>query len=477
MNMTELTKVIDQVGKDKGIKKEIIIEALEQAILASAKKKFGVGAQLETHFNPDSGEIELFQFKTVVENEDEVGDPDMDIILEEARGFDPDVNIGDDLGIKLDTPTFGRIDAQTAKQIIFQKVRDAERDIIYNEYVHRQGEIISGIARRAERGNIVIDLGRGDALLPKNEIIPGEHYKPGDRVQAYLKSVNITSKGPEIILSRSCNEYLMKLFAQEVPEMRDGVIEIKYAAREPGNRAKIAVISKDREIDPVGACVGMKGVRVQAVISELKGERIDIIQWNENPALFVKAALAPAEISSMKMDERNRMMEIMVEDNQLSLAIGKRGQNVRLAAKLTGWKIDIISKTKQQKRVSDAIFNLKHIDGINETIAQGIFQAGFHNVYQIAESSSDQLVKIPGFNTEAEAEGLLERAKKAIEIHGDKLKLGTDGNTLESLGTGVVAAGAKMTTEGGMAIAASNDAKSQAEQRLREALAEAQRAK
>ncbi len=465
MNLTDLSRVIEQVGKDKGIKKEIIISALEEAVLSTAKKRFGVGAQLESHYNPDSGEIEVYQFKTVVENEDEIGDPDVDIELPEAKKLDPDANIGDELGIKLDTATFGRIDAQVAKQVIFQKVRDAERDIIYKEFIGRKSEIISGIARRAERGNVVIDLGRTDALLPRNEIIPGEAFKPGDRVTAFLSDIVMTNKGPQIYLSRTSPAFLMKLFEQEVPEVRDGIVEIKAAAREPGSRAKIAVFTKDRDIDPVGACVGMKGVRVQAIIQELHGERIDIIQWNENSALFVKAALAPAEISSIKMDDRNKTMEIMVEDNQLSLAIGKRGQNVRLAAKLTNWKLDIISKTKQQKRVSDIIFNLQNIEGINETMAQAIYQTGFLNVFQVAEANIEQLMRIPGYGTEDEAKNLKEKAISAVEKGGDALRLTKDGTMLENM----------ISPDATSTSASTNQAISDAEKRLREAIADAEK--
>lgn len=470
MNITDLSRVIEQVGKDRGIKKEIIIEALEQAVLSAAQKRFGVGAQLESHYNPENGEIELFQFKTVVENEDEIADPDMDIDLEAARQLDPEVNVGDDLGIKLDTPTFGRIDAQTAKQVIFQKVRDAERDIIFNEFIGRKGELISGIARRAERGNVVIDLGKTDALLPRSEIIPGETYKTGDRVQAYLSDVVMTPRGPQLYLTRTAPQFLIKLFEQEVPEVRDQIVEIRVAAREPGARAKIAVVSKDRDVDPVGACVGMKGVRVQAVIQELRGERIDIIPWNENHALFVKSALAPAEISSIKMDERNRAMEIMVEDNQLSLAIGKRGQNVRLAAKLTGWKLDIISKSKLQKRVADSVFNLQHIDGVTETLAQAIYQTGYLNVFQVAEAPVENLTKIPGYGTQEEAASLKARAQAVVEKGGDAIMLSKDGTPLESIQTKV---GPTVVGTSPVGTAAGNDAKSMAEQRLREALAAA----
>lgn len=469
MNMSDLTRVIEQVGKDRGIKKEVIVEALEQAVLMAAQKKFGVGAKLEAHYNPETGEIELFQFKTVVENEDEIGDPDVDIALEEARGFDPEVNIGDELGIKLDTPTFGRIDAQTAKQVIFQKVRDAERDIIYGEFIHRKGEVISGIARRIERGALVIDLGKTDALLPRSEIIPGETFKPGDRVSAYLSDVVMTPRGPQLYMTRTSPKFLAKLFEAEVPEIADEVVEIKAAAREPGSRAKIAVTSKDRDVDPVGACVGMKGVRVQNVIAELRGEKIDIIPWNENPALFVKAALQPAEISSIKMDERNKTMEIMVEDDQLSLAIGKRGQNVRLAAMLTGWKLDIISKTKLQKRQADAIFNLQHIEGVNETLAQALYNTGFLNVFQVAEANVETLMKVPGFATEEEASGLKTRAQAVVEKGGEALMLGKDGKQLE---TAVLRGGAQ-AGPGPAVSGQAKDAKSLAEERLRQEMAAA----
>ncbi|MGE4234320.1 MAG: transcription termination factor NusA [Bacteriovoracia bacterium] len=461
--MTELSRVIEQVGKDRGIKKEIIIEALEQAVLLAAQKKFGIGAKLEAHYNNDNGEIELYQFKEVVENEDEIGDPDMDIDLGEARKLDPEAAIGDELGIKLD-PSFGRIDAQTAKQVIFQKVRDAERDIIFNEFIHRKGEVISGIARRVERGSLVIDLGKTDALLPRTEIIPGETFKAGDRVQAYLSDVVMTPRGPQLYLTRTSPKFLMKLFETEVPEIADDIVEIKTAAREPGSRAKIAVISKDRDIDPVGACVGMKGVRVQNVISELKGEKIDIIPWNENPALFVKSALQPAEISSLKIDERNHSMEIMVEDNQLSLAIGKRGQNVRLAAQLTGWKLDIISKTKLQKRTSDAIFNLQHIEGVNETLAHAIYQTGFLNVFQVAEASVETLMKIPGYGTEEEAKSLKDRAQAIVEKGGEALMLSKDGTPLDSVKS--AESSKTQTTQ-----QKSSDAKALAEERLRNELA------
>jgi transcription termination/antitermination protein NusA len=457
MNASELARVIESVGKDRGIKKEIIISALEQAVLMAAQKKYGPNAVLEAHYNIDSGEIDLFQFKKVVESDDEMLEPSEEIQIEEAHKLDSEAVIGDELGIKVEAPDFGRIDAQTAKQVIFQKVRDAEREIIYNEYNHRKGEIITGIARRVERGNLVIDLGKTDALLPRSEIIPGEIFKPGDRVQAYLSDVSLTPRGPQLLLTRTSPKYLVKLFEMEVPEIREEIVEIKLCAREPGARSKIAVISKDRDVDPVGACVGMKGIRVQNVIQELKGEKIDIIPWSDNPVIFVRSALAPAEISSVRMDERNKTMEIMVEDDQLSLAIGRKGQNVRLAAQLTGWRLDIISKTKLQKRTADALFNLQHMEGVNETMAQAIYQAGYLNVRQVAEALVENLQKVPGYESVETAQKLKERAMAVVEKAGDMLA----GPVAPDDGKGIFSA------------SPAKDAKALAEERLREMMRQA----
>ena len=415
MNLTELSRVIESVGRDRGIKREIIVSAIEQAILAAAQKKYGPHAILEAHYNDEIGDVDLYLFKKVVESDDEMLEESEEIKVEDALELDPQAQVGDELGVKVETPSFGRIDAQTAKQIIFQKVRDAERDIIFNEYLPLKGEIVSGIARRMERGNLVIDLGKTDALLPKNEIIPGESYKPGDRVQALLIDVVTTTKGPALYISRTSPKYLMKLFEQEVPEIRDGIIEIKQCAREPGSRAKMAVISKDRDIDPVGACVGMKGTRVQQVIQELKGEKIDIIPWSDNPMIFARSALSPAEISSIRIDERTKAMEIMVEDTQLSLAIGKRGQNVRLAANITGWKLDIISKTKLQKRVQDAITNLVNIEGLSETMARALAQVGVLNIKQLSDTTVESLMKVPGFDDKEVAERYKAKAQALVD--------------------------------------------------------------
>jgi len=415
MNLSELSRVIESVGRDRGIKRDIIVSAIEQAILAAAQKKYGPHAILEAHYNDENGDVDLYLFKKVVDSDDDMLEESEEIKVQDALELDPQAQIGDELGVKVETPSFGRVDAQTAKQIIFQKVRDAERDIIFNEYMPLKGEILSGIARRMERGNLVIDLGKTDAFLPKNEIIPGENYKPGDRVQAILVDVATTTKGPALYISRTSPKYLMKLFEQEVPEIRDGIIEIKQCSREPGSRAKMAVVSKDRDIDPVGACVGMKGVRVQQVIQELKGEKIDIIPWSDNPMVFARSALSPAEISSIRIDERNKSMEIMVEDTQLSLAIGKRGQNVRLAAQITGWKLDIISKTKLQKRVQDAITNLMMIEGLNETQARALAQVGVLNIRQFAETSIESILRVPGFEEREVAERYKAKAQALVD--------------------------------------------------------------
>ena len=413
INFSELSKVIDQVGKDRGIDRKVIIEALEQAMLMAAKKKFGPTAELEAHWNDESGEVEIFQFKRVFETEDDIGDDDSEICLEDALKLDEEAAVGDELGIKLDAVDFGRIDAQTAKQIIFQKVRDAERDLIFKEYIGRKGQIISGIARRIERGSLVIDLGRTEAYLPRNAIIRGETFRPGDRVQAYLQDVAETTRGPQLILSRTIPEFLMALFEIEVPEIAEEIVEIKLCVREPGERAKIAVISNDRDVDPIGACVGMKGIRVQNVVQELRGEKIDIIPWNEDISTFVRAAMAPAEVGMVRVVPATNTLELVVGDDQLSLAIGRKGQNVRLASQLTGWKVDILSKTKLALRTRRVLAELQVIENLNETLAQSIYGCGFLSTGQIASCDEETLARIPGFEKEGASASLKERAKVA----------------------------------------------------------------
>jgi N utilization substance protein A len=338
-----LNHIIDQVVKDKGIEREILVDALESAVLSAANKKFRNTRDLEAHYNDEIGEVEVFEFVTVVE---EVVDSYKEIDIEEAREVDPDVEVGDSLGMMMEAGSFSRIAAQTAKQVIIQKVREAEREGVYNEFKGRVGEVVNGIVRRYERGDLIVDLGRAEALLPNREQVPRENYRQSDRVRAYISEVKMSAKGPQIILSRTHPGLLISLFFAEVPEVAEGIVEIKGAAREPGSRAKIAVMSHDPDVDPIGACVGMRGSRVQNVVTELRGERIDIIPWVMDPARFVCSALAPAEVSRVYIDDEGKSMEIIVPDDQLSLAIGKKGQNVRLAAKLTGWKIDIKSESR-----------------------------------------------------------------------------------------------------------------------------------
>ncbi len=338
-----LKNTIDSIVKEKGIDKQVVLEALEQAVLSAANKKYRNTRDLEAHFNEEAGEVELFEFVTVV---DEVTDSYKEIDLEEAREVDPDVEIGDSLGMKMDASDFTRIAAQTAKQVIIQKVREAERETIYNEFISRKGELINGIVRRYEKGDLIVDLGRAEAILPHTEQAPREVYRQGDRIKALITKIEMTGKGPQIILSRTNPLVLAELFEAEVPEIAEGVVEIKGVVRETGSRSKIAVYSHDNNVDPVGACVGMRGARVQNVVSELRGEKIDIIPWSEDIARFACNALAPAVVSKIYIVEDSKAMEIIVADDQLSLAIGKRGQNVRLAARLTGWKIDIKSETR-----------------------------------------------------------------------------------------------------------------------------------
>jgi len=341
-----LNHIIDQVVKDKGIDRDVLVDALESAVLSAANKKFRNTRELEAHFNEEIGEVEVFEFVTVV---DEVIDSYKEIDIEEAREVDPDVELDDSLGMMMEAGSFSRIAAQTAKQVIIQKVREAEREGVYNEFKDRVGEVVNGIVRRYERGDLIVDLGRAEALLPNREQAPRENYRQSDRVRAYISEVKMSSKGPQIILSRTHPGLLISLFKSEVPELAEGIVEIMGAVREPGSRAKIAVVSHDIDVDPVGACVGMRGARVQNVVTELRGERIDIIPWSPDAARFACSALAPADVSRVYIDDEGQLMEIIVPDDQLSLAIGKKGQNVRLAAKLIGWKIDIKSETRAQE--------------------------------------------------------------------------------------------------------------------------------
>ncbi len=416
---SDLAKVIEQVGRDKGIDKDVIVDAVKQAMLVAARKKFGTYREIEASYNEEAGEVELHEFKEVVTKEAFI-DEEIEITYEDAIKLDPGSQLGDSIGIKLESSDLGRIAAQTAKQIILQKVRDAEREIIFSEFEQRKGEVASGIARRVEKGAIVVDMGRTEAFIPPREQIPGEIFKPGDRVQGYLSEVRQTTRGPQIIMSRADERYLVKLFEMEVPEIYDGVVEIMAAAREPGQRAKIAVTTKDNAVDPVGACVGMKGSRVQNIVQELKGEKIDIVMWNEDITRFACNALAPAEIAKVFLDEENKEMEIVVPDSQLSLAIGKRGQNVRLASKLTGWKLDIISASATQARTAESIFNLMLIPNMSETMAQNILQSGFGSFQSIAGAKTEEILTIPGYDDPVKADKLIDDSKALVKGYADR---------------------------------------------------------
>src|SRR5262252_10766325 len=410
--LPDLNRVIEQVSKEKGIDRQIIVKALEEAMLSAAKKTFGHEKNIEAKFNTDLGEVELFEIKTVVEV---VEDAENQVTLAEARAkLDPDAEIGDELLAKLSAEKFGRIAAQAAKQNIIQKVREAERGIIFNEFKDRKGELFSGIVQRFERKNIIVNLGRTDAILPEKEQIPRERYRQGDRIRAFILDVELTSKGPQIVLSRTHPGLLIKLFRQEVPEIYEGIVEVKGAAREPGGRAKIAVTSHDRDVDPVGACVGMRGTRVQAVVQELRGERIDIVLWRSDPAEYVCRALAPAQVSKIIMDEDGGAMEVVVPDDQFSLAIGKKGQNVRLAAHLTGWKLDLRSESEAEAEAQQARASLTAIAGVGDVTAELLYQNGFKSAADLAASEEDTVADIEGIGPER-AGAILAAARAHVE--------------------------------------------------------------
>lgn len=470
MNFSELGRVIEALGKDRGIDKNVVVKAVEQAFLVTARKKFGIQGEYETRYNEDDDDIEIYQYKNVVAKDD-IRDDIVEIDIDKAKELDPEVEIGDQLGIRIENPNFTRVDVQTAKQIIFQKVRDAEREILFAEYKHKEGELITGIARRYERGNVVVDLGKADAILPRREVIPGENFKTGDRIQAYLSEVVMTNRGPEIRLSRTSPLFLVKLFEIEVPEIQDGTIEIRSAAREPGHRAKIAVTTGDKDIDPVGACVGMKGSRVQNVVNELQGEKIDIVKWSPDLETFARAGLAPAEITNImiSMDDDERSMDVVVEDDQLALAIGRRGQNVRLAAMLTGTKVNIISKTKLQERINNAVQNLMQIDGVTDARAQVLVQNGVMAIGDLASLEAGTLSEILSIE-DSDSQAILDSTVKAIESGEIELQ-GTEDEEL-------IAASATPQYDGtvssGPSAQDSSDEEgkfSEAEKRLREELA------
>jgi len=426
--MSDIKRVIEQVSRDRGIDKEVLITTLEEALKSAAKKKFGTEVEIEVHYNDELGEIEVFQFKDVVEK---VSEPDLQINLEEGRKLDSGCEVGDSLGTKMDTATFGRIAAQSAKQVIIQKMKDAERSVVYESFINRKGEIINGIVQRIDKRDIIVNLGRAEAILPVREQVPRETYRRGDRIRAYILDVLQESRGPQIILSRSHPEFLVVLFKTEVPEISEGIVNIMVAAREPGGRAKIAVTSNDSAIDPVGACVGMKGTRVQSVVHELKGEKIDIIPWRSDPAKFVCNALAPAEISRVVIDEANRSMEVIVPDEYLAVAIGRRGQNVRLASKLTGWHIDVKSETLYSEAMRTGYDSLMGLPGVGSSTADALYEQGLYSIEELANVSVEELTQIKRIS-DKKARALLESAGQALEAMAENVHTKSDEDMSEA---------------------------------------------
>ncbi len=390
--LSNLKRIIDQVSRDKGIERNLLIEGLEEAVMSAAKKKFGVRREMEAQFNEELGEIELFQFRQVVE---EVEDEQTQIAFADARLLDPEVELLDELGSKMDdVADLGRIAAQSAKQVIIQKMKDAERKVVYEMFKDRKGEIVNGIVQRFERGNIIVNLGRTDAILPRKEQVPRRSYRQGDRVRAMLLDVRQTARESQLILSRVSRDFIAKLFTLEVPEMSEGIVSILAVARDPGNRSKIAVVSSESDVDPVGACVGMKGSRVQNVVQELQGERIDIVPWSPDPAKYVSNALAPAEVSMVVVDEDRKTLQVVVANDQLSLAIGRGGQNVRLASELLGWRIDVKSEEKYAKMMEDGFQSLVAIDGINNKIADILYEHDIGSAAEVAEAAPTDITAI-----------------------------------------------------------------------------------
>ena len=412
-----LNHIIDQVGREKGIAKEVLVEALELAMLTAARKKFGATRDIEVRYSGELGEVEVFEFKTVVET---VADAEREIAIDEARAQDPEAQVDDAIGIKMDSSAMGRIAAQTARQVLIQRWREAERDMIFNKFKDRKGEIITGIARRFERGNIVVDLNGTEAVLPLREQTPRESYRAGDRVVGWVKDIDKEARGPMIILSRTDVGLILKLFEMEVPEIYEGIVRIVAAAREPGARCKIAVASRDSDVDPIGACVGMKGSRVQAVVQELRGEKIDIVPYNEDPAKFVVSAISPAEVARVIIDEESHTMELIVPDDQLSLAIGRKGQNVRLAAQLSGWKIDIHSESQMALMAERAIRLLNQIEGLSRHSAEQLYKLGYQTARDILEGEVSELNLIMGIGVD-QTKALLEKVREVVAAGGPTL--------------------------------------------------------
>jgi N utilization substance protein A len=409
---SDLKRIIEQISRDKGIEKHLLVETIEEAVRSAARKKFGNRRDMEVQFNDELGEVEIFQFRMVVET---VEDEQTQVSLEEASALDPGVKLHDEIGTKMDNiADLGRIAAQSAKQVIIQMMKDAELDVIYDMYKDRKGEIVNGIVQRFERGNMIINLGRTDAILPHSEQIPKRSFRQGDRIRALLLDVRQSTREQQLILSRTNNDFLIKLFEMEVPEIAEGIVKVMGVSREPGFRAKIAVSSSESDVDPIGACVGMKGSRVQNVVQELQGERIDIIPWSPDPAKFVSSSLAPAEVAMVLVDEDKNSLMVVVPDDQLSLAIGRQGQNVRLASKLLGWNIDVKSEARYAKLEEDGYRSLLNIEGVDEGVADILYDGGFRAASDLKGIDLNELEGLKGMKPE--------RAEKLVEAIGSYLE-------------------------------------------------------
>lgn len=411
----ELLQIADAVAREKGIQREAVLDAMAQAIQIAGRRKYGHEHNIVADIDGKTGEIQLYRVRDVVE---EVEDETTQLILKDAQKIDSALEIGSQIKDPLPPIDFGRIAAQTAKQVIVQKVRDAEREKQFEEFQYRIGEVINGLVKRVEFGNVTVDLGRGEAVLRREESIPREMFRQGDRIRAYIHDVRRERTGPQVFLSRAHPQFMAKLFAQEVPEIYDGVIEIRAVARDPGSRAKIAVISNDSNIDPVGSCVGVRGSRVQAVVNELQGEKIDIIPWTGDTASFIVSALQPAEVAKVVIDEDRHRIEVVVPEEQLSLAIGRRGQNVRLASQLSGWEIDILTEEEESTRRTDEFNSVSalFVEALNveEVIAHLLVTEGFSSVEEVAYTPVEEMAAIEGFDEEV-ATALIERANEYVD--------------------------------------------------------------
>jgi transcription termination/antitermination protein NusA len=421
----QLRQQIEQISREKNINPDVVIAAIEDAILTASKKYYKTDEDLRSRFNEESGQIEVFAVKQVVED---VDNPPTQISLQEARKLIPEAEVGAEIEFPKPTDVLGRIAAQTAKQVIFQKVREAERDNVFAEYSGRVGEVVNGIVKRQEMGDFVVDLGRAEAVLPRKEQSRAEAYQPGDRVRVAIVKVLKSAKGPQVVVSRTDPALLVKLFEMEVPEIYDGTVQIRGCVREAGERAKVAVVSREKDVDPVGACVGMKGTRVQSIIRELRGEKIDIVEWNDDAVSFVVNALSPAKVSRVSiLDDEQRIMEVVVEDKQLSLAIGKKGQNVRLAAKLVGWRIDIKSEEEKRQEVEAEMARMARLvdelrslqaEGVSDKIVQKLIDSGVAGLAHLLEMSDEDLEGIEGVGPKTVEK--LREAATAAKVNWDE---------------------------------------------------------